>query len=142
MPATILSVATAVPANIVTSDDVKAYFPKAFNLDDRRLASIHSVVDHARIRKRHFLFPLDYTITPRPLEQISCEYKTHAIALGRQAAEAALAHAGLTPADINLFITVSCTGVMIPSLDAYLINSMGFRPNVKRLPITELGCAA
>jgi alkylresorcinol/alkylpyrone synthase len=31
---------------------------------------------------------------------------------------------------------------MIPSLDAHLINLMGFRSNVRRLPITELGCAA
>jgi alkylresorcinol/alkylpyrone synthase len=140
--ATILSVATAVPDVAVTTDDVKEYFPKAFALDDRRLASMYAVIDNARIRKRHFLFPLDYTITPRPLEKTTCEYKTHSIALGRRVAEDALAQAGLDAADIDLIITVSCTGVMIPSLDAYLINMMGFRADVKRLPITELGCAA
>jgi alkylresorcinol/alkylpyrone synthase len=31
---------------------------------------------------------------------------------------------------------------MIPSLDAYLANDLGFRPDVRRLPITELGCVA
>ena len=31
---------------------------------------------------------------------------------------------------------------MIPSLDAHLINLMGFRADVKPLPLTELGCAA
>src|SRR3974390_3529140 len=31
---------------------------------------------------------------------------------------------------------------MIPSLDAHLINLMGFRSNVCRMPFTELGCAA
>jgi alkylresorcinol/alkylpyrone synthase len=31
---------------------------------------------------------------------------------------------------------------MIPSLDAHLINLMGFRSNVHRMPFTELGCAA
>jgi alkylresorcinol/alkylpyrone synthase len=31
---------------------------------------------------------------------------------------------------------------MIPSLDAHLINLMGFRTDINRLPITELGCAA
>src|SRR5207302_3410965 len=41
-----------------------------------------------------------------------------------------------------LVVTVSCTGVMIPSLDAHLINDLGFRSDVRRLPITELGCAA
>ncbi len=62
--------------------------------------------------------------------------------LGRQAAEACLATAGMTPTDVDMIITVSCTGFMIPSLDAHLINLMGFRPDVRRLPITELGCAA
>jgi alkylresorcinol/alkylpyrone synthase len=121
---------------------VKEYFPKAFNLDERRLAGVYSIIDNARIRDRHFVFPLDYTITPRPLEKISCEYKTHAIQLGREVAESALEQADLRAADIDVIMTVSCTGVMIPSLDAYLINLMGFRPDVKRLPITELGCAA
>jgi alkylresorcinol/alkylpyrone synthase len=41
-----------------------------------------------------------------------------------------------------LIITVSCTGFMIPSLDAHLINLMGFRSDVRRMPLTELGCAA
>ena len=30
---------------------------------------------------------------------------------------------------------------MIPSLDAYLVNDLGLRSDVRRLPITELGCA-
>jgi alkylresorcinol/alkylpyrone synthase len=53
-----------------------------------------------------------------------------------------LDRAGLRAADVDLLITASCTGLMIPSLDAYLINDLGFRSNVRRLPITELGCAA
>ena len=138
----ILSVATADPEFTVSTDDVKEYFPKAFQIDARRLSSIHAVIDNSRIRKRHFVFPLDYTITTRTLDQTSCEYKTHSIRLGRRAAEKALHHAGFAPADIDLIITVSCTGIMIPSLDAHLVNLMGFRSDIKRLPITELGCAA
>jgi predicted naringenin-chalcone synthase len=48
----------------------------------------------------------------------------------------------MAPADIDLIITVSCTGYMIPSLDVHLLNLMGFRNNIRRLPITELGCVA
>jgi alkylresorcinol/alkylpyrone synthase len=43
---------------------------------------------------------------------------------------------------VDLIITVSCTGLMMPSLDAYLAQDLGFRPDVRRLPITELGCGA
>ena len=39
-----------------------------------------------------------------------------------------------------MLITVSCTGYMIPSLDAYLVGDLGFRADIRRLPITELGC--
>ncbi len=139
--ATVLSVATTVPEHVVTVDDAKEYFPKAFDLDSRHLALVHSILDNARIRKRHMLFPLDYTITARPLDKTMCEYKTHSIELGRRVAQEALDAAGLRPTDIDLIITVSCTGLIIPSLDAYLINLMGFRSDIKRLPITELGCA-
>ena len=44
--------------------------------------------------------------------------------------------------EVDFLISVSCTGYMIPSLDAYLVGDLGFRPNVRRLPITELGCVA
>src|SRR5690242_17121665 len=66
----------------------------------------------------------------------------HAVKLGRQAAEECLRRAGIGPEEVDLIITVSCTGFMIPSLDAHLINLMGFRSNVRRMPFTELGCAA
>ena len=41
-----------------------------------------------------------------------------------------------------MIVTTSCTGVMIPSVDAYLVEQMRMRSDVMRLPITELGCAA
>lgn len=39
-------------------------------------------------------------------------------------------------------ITVSCTGYLVPSLDVYMGEELGLRPDVVRLPITELGCSA
>ncbi|MDE3136048.1 MAG: type III polyketide synthase, partial [Acidobacteriota bacterium] len=139
---TIASVATALPPYVMGRDEVKRYMQAVFPIDERRLKALHSVVDNGRIDKRYSIFPLDYFIEPRPLSQITREYIEHAVRLGRQAACEALSRAGLRPADIDLFITVSCTGVMIPSVDAHLINELGFRSNVRRLPITELGCAA
>jgi len=49
----------------------------------------------------------------------------HAIKLGREAAEKCLERANMKADEIDLIITVSCTGFMIPSLDAHLINLMG-----------------
>jgi alkylresorcinol/alkylpyrone synthase len=134
--------ATALPPYLITRDDVKYYMGRVFDIPERRVEAMMAIVDNAQVHQRHSIFPIDYTIEPRPLAQTNNEYIEHAIKLGREAAEKCLCRAGLQPSDIDLIITVSCTGFMIPSLDAHLIKLMGFRSNIRRMPFTELGCAA
>jgi alkylresorcinol/alkylpyrone synthase len=141
-PCAIVATATAVPPHTITREDVKYYMGRVFDIPERRLEAMMSIVDNAQVHSRHVLFPIDYTVEPRSLEKTNQEYMQHAIELGQRAAEECLKRAGMTAQDIDLIITVSCTGFMIPSLDAYLINLMGFRPDVRRMPFTELGCAA
>jgi alkylresorcinol/alkylpyrone synthase len=138
----IAATATALPPYTLTREDAKTYMRSVFSLDERRLETMMAVIDNASVEKRHSIFPIDYVIEPRSLTQTSREYREHAISLGRRVAEDCLANAGVRARHVDLIITVSCTGFMIPSLDAYLINLMGFRPDVRRLPLTELGCAA
>lgn len=139
---TIASAVTVVPPNVLSCDLVKDYIGRVFQLSGRRLDAILEVIDNSKVDRRYSIFPVDYLIEPRPLEQTTREYREHGILLARRVAQDALDRAGLTPEDVDLIVTVSCTGVMIPSVDAYLAHQMGFRPNVRRLPITELGCAA
>jgi len=139
---TIIATATALPPHTITRDDVKVYMGRVFDIPERRLEAMMSIVDNAQVHTRRSIFPLDYTIEPRPLEKTNNEYIEHAVKLGREAAEKCLERASLKPEDIDLIITVSCTGFMIPSLDAHLIQLMGFRSDVRRMPFTELGCAA
>jgi alkylresorcinol/alkylpyrone synthase len=138
----IAATATALPPHTITRDDVKYYMGRVFDIPDRRLEAMMSIVDNAQVHKRHAIFPIEYTVEPRALYQTNQEYIEHAVKLGQEAAEKCLQRAGLRPDEVDLIITVSCTGFMIPSLDAHLINLMGFRSNVRRMPFTELGCAA
>ncbi len=140
--ATIAATATAIPPHILAREEVKTYMRRVFDVGERRLDAIMTVIDNAQVQQRHAIFPVDYIVERRSLSQLSAEYQEHAVRLGRQAAEGCLAKARIAPDDVDLVITVSCTGFMIPSLDAHLINLMGFRANVRRLPLTELGCAA
>jgi len=141
-PISIGATATALPEHVVTIDDVKEYLNKVFPLSESRTSMMLEVIQNAKVDRRYFIFPPDYTIEPRPLEQTTKEYQEHAVKLGRQVAMDCLRNAGIAAADVDLLITISCTGVIIPSLDAFLINDLGFRSDVRRLPITELGCAA
>src|SRR5260370_5760986 len=141
-PCAIVATATAVPPHTITRDDVKYYMGKVFDIPERRLEAMMSIVDNAQVHSRRMIFPIDYTVESRSLEKTNQEYMQHAIELGQRAAEECLKRAAMTAPDIDMIITVSCTGFMIPSLDAHLINSMGFRSDVRRMPFTELGCAA
>jgi alkylresorcinol/alkylpyrone synthase len=140
--ATIAGTSTAVPPYVLSRDLCKNGIGGVFNLDEGRFAAIQEVIDNSCIDQRYCVFPPEYSIEPRPLAQINAEYQDKAVELGLQVTEQALGQANLTPADVDLLVTVSCTGVMIPSLDAHLATILPFRSDVRRLPITELGCAA
>jgi alkylresorcinol/alkylpyrone synthase len=62
--------------------------------------------------------------------------------LGQQALCRALMRAGLGVQDIDAIFFVSVTGIASPSIDARLVNRMGLRTDIKRVPIFGLGCVA
>jgi alkylresorcinol/alkylpyrone synthase len=137
----IVSTVTAVPAFSASQEEVKARLRQVFDLPARRLDAAMELFDHAGVERRYSVEPIDRLGVPRPLGDIQERYREHALGLGRKVAREALAQAGVTGADIDLIVTTSCTGIMIPSLDAYLVDDLGLRSDVRRLPITELGCA-
>ncbi len=141
-PPTIASTATAVPAHAATQDEVKARMREMLPLSPRRLDAAMELFDHAAVDRRYSVEPLEQLGTVRGITEMQARYRENAIALGRQVAAEALARARVEPRDVDLLITTSCTGIMIPSLDAHLVNELGFRADVRRLPITGLGCVA
>jgi alkylresorcinol/alkylpyrone synthase len=137
---TILATTTAVPVHTASQGEVKKALRALFPLESRRLEAMMSLFDNAHIDNRYSVYPVDRLGGRKSLTQTTQEYRTHAIALAQDVASRCLSEARLKAADIDLIITASCTGIMIPSVDAYLVDALGFRPDVRRLPITELGC--
>ena len=62
--------------------------------------------------------------------------------LGERAVSGALARAGLSPKDVQLFATSTVTGIAVPSIEATLMNRLEFDPSCRRLPLFGLGCVA
>jgi alkylresorcinol/alkylpyrone synthase len=91
-------------------------------------------------RTRYFAQPLTSLMERRTQSQQTDAYLEHARVLARRVCCSALERSGIAPTEIGLVIGVSCTGVVLPSLDAELVPLIGLRPDVARLPITELGC--
>ena len=110
--------------------------------DRRELPAMLRIIDRSGIAARQIALPVDRVIRERTFAQKNAEYAECAIPLAERAARAALDRAHLAPDQIDLLVTTSCTGIMIPSLSSFLMPRLGMRSDCVRLPITELGCAA
>jgi alkylresorcinol/alkylpyrone synthase len=139
--ATIRQTSTAVPEHVMTQADAKAAARAVLPLRAERMAAVLALFDGVGVERRHSVLPMEGFHAKRNMSETMSLYREHAVRLGRQVATDCLARAGVAPAEVDMVIAVSCTGVMLPSFDAYLANELGFRPDVRRLPITELGCS-
>jgi alkylresorcinol/alkylpyrone synthase len=99
---------------------------------------------HARacVDGRFLALPMEAYLEMTTWGQANDAWIQAAQELGEEAIGQALSRAGLTPADVGALYFVSITGISSPSIDARLINRMGFSPNIRRVPIFGLGCAA
>jgi alkylresorcinol/alkylpyrone synthase len=130
----IAGMATAVPPITATVDEV---WDAVGRVRGRRMPKLHG---DEGARTRYFAQPLASLMERRTQSQQTDAYLEHARVLARRVCCTALERSGIAPEQIGLVIGVSCTGVVLPSLDAELIPLLGLRPDTARLPITELGC--
>ncbi|MFD9502605.1 type III polyketide synthase [Streptomyces sp. NPDC060035] len=105
--------------------------------DRRVLDRIH---ENARVRTRNMVLPLERYGELDGFGAANDVFIGAAVDLGAQAVRGALRTAGLRPADVDLLMFTSVTGVAAPSVDARLVGRLGLRPDVKRLPVFGLGC--
>jgi alkylresorcinol/alkylpyrone synthase len=75
----------------------------------------------------------------RPGEQTS-RYRAGAVELAETAARQALGRAGVDTSDIGLLAVTSCTGFVLPGVDALLVPRLGLRTDVVRMPFAHFGC--
>jgi alkylresorcinol/alkylpyrone synthase len=107
-----------------------------------KVALLRRLHQAAGVRTRHLALPLERYADLGGFgasNDVFIEEGTH---LGERAVREALDAAGLEPADVDMVMTTSVTGIAAPSLDARLVGRLGLRPDVKRVPIFGLGCVA
>ncbi len=110
--------------------------------EERFIRKVKKIFEGAAVDKRYSIMDPIEVFTNTSFEERNDIYVREVIELGEKVLEKALLKAKWKPEDLDYIITVSCTGIMIPSLDAYLINKLQLRQDIVRLPVTEMGCAA
>lgn len=110
--------------------------------DERFRRKVVKIFEGAAVDKRYGIMPVEEVFMTTSFEEKNAIYVREAKKLGVNVLQQALQKASWQPDSLDYIITVSCTGIMIPSLDAYLINELELRNDIVRLPVTEMGCAA
>jgi len=139
----ITSVAKQLPKYSRSTEEILPYIKIWLRGQEERFQrKVLKIFGNAGVEKRYSIMDAEDVFLNTSFEEKNDIYTQESIKLAQSALEKALEKAQLVPRDIDYIITVSCTGIMIPSLDAYLVNYLKMRQDIVRLPVTEMGCAA
>ncbi|MEU2961052.1 type III polyketide synthase [Streptomyces albidoflavus] len=133
--------AVAVPPHVITMEETLD-LARSTHAGHDQLGLVLRLIRNTGVATRHLVQPIGETLAHPGFEARNKVYEREAKARVPQVVHQALAEAELTAQDIDLIVYVSCTGFMMPSMTAWMINSLGFRSDTRQLPIAQLGCAA
>lgn len=112
------------------------------NQEERFQRKVLKIFEGAAVDVRYGIMDIDEVFRETSFEEKNNIYVEQAKILGKNVLKKALQKVDWAADSIDYIITVSCTGIMIPSLDAYLVNELDMAQDIVRLPVTEMGCAA
>jgi predicted naringenin-chalcone synthase len=139
----IVTVAKELPQYCRNTDDIIPFVKLWLADEDERFRrKVIKIFEGAAVDKRYGIMNIEEVFTATSFEEKNAIYVREVKKLGKAVLQKALKQSGWKADSLDYIITVSCTGIMIPSLDAYLINDLGLKQDVVRLPVTEMGCAA
>ena len=139
----IVAVAKELPQYCRTTKDILPFVDLWLADEDERFRrKVVKIFEGAAVDKRYGIMNIEEVFTATSFEEKNAIYVREVKKLGKNVLLKALSQSNWQADSLDYIITVSCTGIMIPSLDAYLINDLGLKDDVVRLPVTEMGCAA
>ncbi len=137
----IISVAKQLPKYSCTTAETLPLLEKWLHGQEIRfIKKVKKLFEGATVERRYAIMEPKEVFTATSFEEKNEIYCHEARILAESALCKALDKADWAPQSLDYIITVSCTGIMIPSLDAYLINKLRLRQDIVRLPVTEMGC--
>jgi alpha-pyrone synthase len=145
--------ATGTPKNVLRQTEA-AKFLTSLNCLERNHNRIEKIYENTRIETRYLAIDLlsEETIAfsqqRNTLEVRMQMYEKYAFSLADEIARKALLAASDPSSavkiedEIGLIVFVTSTGFVAPGIDAKLIESLGLKRNIARIPVNFMGCAA
>jgi len=137
----LISLATAVPEHVLETDDVMVEAIKIFSGRHEDFERMMPVYANSGIKTRYSSRPFEWFREDRGWPERSDAFLTGASKIFAEVSTKALDAAGLEADEIDSIVMISSTGIATPTIEARVMNALGFRDDVKRIPVFGLGCA-
>lgn len=137
----ILSVGTAVPPFLMRQEEARRLAGEHFASNIVDIAKYLQVFNNALVSERYFCVEADWFRCNHSLAAKNRLYLEWAEKLSLAAVEKCLEGVDVAREEIDHLVFVSSSGIATPSLDVAIINKLGLRTDIRRLPMFGLGCA-
>ncbi|WP_046006830.1 type III polyketide synthase [Pseudoalteromonas rubra] len=138
---TLCKPATFYPEHLANADDIMTVI-EICHPDSPYKQRAFEMIQNTEVKNRHLILPLTEVVKLGDFGARAARYKDAAIDMAETVAREAIDNAKLDKAEIDMVIATSCTGFMMPSLTAHLINRLDLPNETKQIPIAQLGCVA
>lgn len=132
--------ATFLPEHIITLDETIEVARRDFK-HNPYLEKVIKLIKNTGVIKRHLVQPIELSLQHPGFGHRNAVFEYESKRSVPNVVAEALSNAHITVKDISAIIFVSCSGFMMPSLTAWMINHMGFSNYTVQIPIAQLGCA-
>ena len=149
----IFALSTAVPPHIYKQEDIAKRFIDILSINQEKSEFLNRIYQNSSIYERYSViddlqkpreewefFGAEYPKIVPGMTDRNLRYKKEAPLLAEKAARQALELWGGDRSQITHIISVSCTGVMAPGIEFYLMQNLGLSPTINRLGINFMGC--
>ena len=137
-----MSVAPVLPERSYSQTEITAALLSLITPDPQRQAVMRRIHASSGVQSRSLVMPLERYSSIASFQESNDFFIAEGTTLAERALTGALCAAGLEPADVDFLLFTSVTGIAAPSIDAQLVQRLGLRSDVKRLPSFGLGCVA
>jgi len=151
----ILGIGTAVPAHVLEQQDVSMRLQEALRERSTDARWVQRIFAHCGVETRYTCepnllepaehcryLPLSPVSSIPSTEERMALYREESVQIAIEAARKALADGRIRSGEITHLLAVSCTGMFLPGLDSELTSRLDLPADVRRIPLTFLGCAA
>jgi predicted naringenin-chalcone synthase len=143
VPAHIGRPAITLAAHRVTTDALIEHIRTTYSdpAQHPRMGVWERIIRNAGVTQRYWTRPIAEVSAQTGVARRAEVAFGDALDLAETAARQALDVAGLDPGDIDAIITSHTTSWTVPSLDVHLVERLGLRPTVARMPLATMACA-